>query len=239
MPQRILPPGFDPATGRLRGVGGSRTVNTSTSRPTPSHRSPSGSYGPWDKFNDGVGSIGNWMSGWIDTACTVVMWIIIAGVALLALWGIISLFAEGHVFGAIVAIVLGFTVIYYGASIVGYIGYIITAVILYALRFVFWNAWSLIATFVVVGGLIVWDQQKPVKEIDRQDYQIEQVATTTYRCTAKKLNVRSGPGTNYGVIGVLSKNERIEVITIEDKFAKFRYNGGYGYAGVKYLEIVY
>lgn len=64
------------------------------------------------------------------------------------------------------------------------------------------------------------------------------IFTTKYRVTASALNVRSGPGTGYSVIGSLSKGQVIKVKSISQGWAKFTFNGQNGYVKADYLEKV-
>lgn len=235
-----LPPGFDPATGRLRNVSVPTHINTSYSAPSSSTSNSGGYYRPgfFQRLNNGVASIGNWIDDWVDSACTVVMWIIIIAIAGTAIVGVISLFVEGRIFAAILAIVFGSAIVYYGAVILGYIGWIIAAAVFYSLRYIFWNFWSLLLVLLLAGGIFYWANNPDTFRKTSAETEIVET-TSTYRCTAKVLNVRSGPSTSYSTIGRLYRGQTIEVITINDKFAKFHYEGGYGYAGIKYLERVY
>ena len=59
--------------------------------------------------------------------------------------------------------------------------------------------------------------------------------TTTKYVTASSLNVRSGAGTNYSVLGSLSKGSKVEVISESNGWSKIKYNGSVGYVSSKYL----
>lgn len=60
-----------------------------------------------------------------------------------------------------------------------------------------------------------------------------------YYVTSEILNVRSGPGTDYSVIGSLSKGMEIKVTSIDgeegNRWAKFNFEGLTGYAFADYL----
>lgn len=55
------------------------------------------------------------------------------------------------------------------------------------------------------------------------------------------LNVRSGAGTNYSKIGALAKNTTVEVLSINNNWAKIKYNNGssIGYVCADYLSYSY
>ncbi|MCC5420773.1 SH3 domain-containing protein [Clostridium perfringens] len=52
------------------------------------------------------------------------------------------------------------------------------------------------------------------------------------------LNMRSGPGSNYGVIGTLRNNDKVEIIKEVDGWYEIRFNGKVGYASKSYITIV-
>ena len=54
--------------------------------------------------------------------------------------------------------------------------------------------------------------------------------------TASSLNVRSGAGTNYSVLGSLSKGSKVEVISESNGWSKINYNGSVGYVSSQYLS---
>lgn len=56
----------------------------------------------------------------------------------------------------------------------------------------------------------------------------------TVSITASSLNVRSGPGTSYGVIGGLSKGSKASVVGTSGSWYKIKYGSGYGYISSKY-----
>ncbi|WP_283676264.1 SH3 domain-containing protein [Clostridium perfringens] len=52
------------------------------------------------------------------------------------------------------------------------------------------------------------------------------------------LNMRSGPGSNYGVIGTLRNNDKVEIIKEVDGWYEIKFNGKVGYASKLYITIV-
>ncbi|HAT4220981.1 TPA: SH3 domain-containing protein [Clostridium perfringens] len=52
------------------------------------------------------------------------------------------------------------------------------------------------------------------------------------------LNMRSGPGSNYGVIGTLHNNDKVEIIKEVDGWYEIKFNGKVGYASKSYITIV-
>ncbi len=62
-------------------------------------------------------------------------------------------------------------------------------------------------------------------------------AQGTYTVTAKGgLNVRSGRGTDQGILGVLECGESVEVSRIDDGWAKISYSGGDAFVSANYLS---
>lgn len=57
-----------------------------------------------------------------------------------------------------------------------------------------------------------------------------------YGVTADVLNVRSGPGTGYSIIGKLYQGEAVLVTSISNGWAKFGYKTTIGYAKADYLK---
>ena len=64
----------------------------------------------------------------------------------------------------------------------------------------------------------------------------EYTSTNTKYVTATTLNVRSGAGTNYSIIGSLSKGTKVEVISTKNGWSKIKYNGSTGYVSSQYLS---
>ena len=60
---------------------------------------------------------------------------------------------------------------------------------------------------------------------------------STGTVTAESLNVRSGYGTNYAVIGTLSKSTKIQILETNNGWYKILFNGGYGYVSGGYIDI--
>ena len=51
------------------------------------------------------------------------------------------------------------------------------------------------------------------------------------------LNVRSGAGTNYSVIGSLSNGAKVEIVEISGTWYKIKYGSGYGYVSKDYVTV--
>lgn len=51
------------------------------------------------------------------------------------------------------------------------------------------------------------------------------------------LNVRSGYGTNYPIIGKINKDEKVEIVESNNGWYKIKYNGNYGFVSAKYINL--
>ncbi|MDU7885719.1 MAG: SH3 domain-containing protein, partial [Clostridium perfringens] len=49
---------------------------------------------------------------------------------------------------------------------------------------------------------------------------------------------RSGPGSNYGVIGTLRNNDKVEIIKEVDGWYEIKFNGKSGYVSSQYIKVV-
>ncbi|MEH7458200.1 SH3 domain-containing protein [Bacillus sp. JJ1127] len=57
-----------------------------------------------------------------------------------------------------------------------------------------------------------------------------------YYINASALNVRSGEGTNYRIIGALPQGQKVQVISENSGWSKVNYNGQTGYIGTRFLS---
>ena len=55
--------------------------------------------------------------------------------------------------------------------------------------------------------------------------------------TATSLNVRSGYGTGYDVIGILSKGDKVEIVESKNGWYKIKYKNTYGYISGSYIKL--
>ncbi|MED1103980.1 SH3 domain-containing protein [Bacillus paramycoides] len=69
-----------------------------------------------------------------------------------------------------------------------------------------------------------------------QPKQPEQGAIGDYYINASALNVRSGEGTNYRIIGALPQGQKVQVISENYGWSKINYNGQTGYIGTRFLS---
>lgn len=58
------------------------------------------------------------------------------------------------------------------------------------------------------------------------------------KVTVSSLNVRSGPGNEYPRLGALTRNAKIEVLSLQGYWAEINYNGQTGYVHKSYLKLL-
>ncbi|PGT39472.1 peptidase M24 [Bacillus anthracis] len=73
-------------------------------------------------------------------------------------------------------------------------------------------------------------------EKPKQPEKPNQGAIGDYYINASALNVRSGEGTNYRIIGALPQGQKVQVISENSGWSKINYNGQTGYIGTRYLS---
>ena len=81
----------------------------------------------------------------------------------------------------------------------------------------------------VKGGTTTPEQPK-------QPEKPNQGAIGDYYINASALNVRSGEGTNYRIIGALPQGQKVQVISENSGWSKINYNGQNGYIGTRFLS---
>ena len=188
----------------------------------------------WNRFNDFIASIGNWIDDIIEPVSG---WITILGIIIGAIGLICWIFDDSNIFYIILRFI--------GACFIGGIMFYVVAInafiislILKVVRFIFWNGWTLlIALTLAIGGWAYAAYSSP--SYDYTPVAETEVYTPTYdkyRCTAAVLNVRIHPNKTSRVLGTLRKGQEVEVIDKENGFAAIEYNGQRGYASLKYLN---
>ena len=66
--------------------------------------------------------------------------------------------------------------------------------------------------------------------------QVQLIAQSSYRCTASKLNIRDTADQSGKVIGKISQNDTVDIISLNDDWGMIILNGDTGYVSIKYME---
>lgn len=236
---------FDPNTGRFTNV--SPVIRIPQNRTTSSSSSYSGTStttrrrGLWTRFNEAVADIGNWFADHVETAISACSFITIVGLVILALVYVISTWiSEGFIWAIVVAVICC-AVGYYALGISWLVIQFIVNIIMYGLRILFWNGWTLLIALTIFA-ISLFVQYVPELTFDSKqatEYTMsEPEPTQLYRCTARVLNIRKEPTTGSNVLGTLKSGQTVEVYGVEDGFARVLCNGQYGYASLEYLRPV-
>ena len=198
--------------------------------------------GLWRRMNNAIQGFGEWIDDIIDSASNPVVWTIIIGI-IGAIGLITAAISTDSIFWGIVVVFFGLGIGYYAVFIGGAVISFIVRFILYIFRYLFYNIYTVILAVLIAVGIIIgpW-----INELIDDSYGAETVVvvpnvktevTTTYYCTASSiLNVRSAPNRNARVIGAIRRGQSVQVYSIVDGYAKFKYGSGYGYASIKYLN---
>lgn len=67
---------------------------------------------------------------------------------------------------------------------------------------------------------------------------VQVLASTAYVQATAAVNVRSGPGTNYTILGKLNAGDKVEKLGVSGTWTKINYNGKAGYVSTRYVKAV-
>lgn len=191
----------------------------------------------WNRLNNFVINIGNWLAEHTGDITGGIMGLIGIGVVIgLVIW-VFGVFSKDGVFIGILSI--------FGAVIMGYIAFAIIGIASYILglillifRFFFWNIYSLLFGITIIAFFIIADLNTNFNNDNiatTEQYAVPQ--TTKYYSTARSvLNIRSAPNANSTVVGTLRPNQVVDVYEIVNDFAKIEYNRNTAYVSLKYLK---
>ncbi len=242
-----LPVGFDPEGGTFKNVkpiiqiprNDDAVVSSVTAQ--RSYRRTSWWKSLWSFFDDGVACIGNWFVDNIETVIGICCAIVIFGGGAAAIISVIITWIDSGFWAALLQAIITGIVGYLTIGISWYVINVVVNVLMWILRFIFWNGWSLLATLIAAAGIWIYAANSAPSYDYSQESQVETVTpvTQTYRCTATVLNIRSAPNQNSNVMGALRKGEEVEVYGIYNDFAQIYYNGQIGYVSTKYLTSIH
>lgn len=231
-------------------VSPSPKVSTVTTPPVPPRQTTTYPKSPgrstlslWTRINYWVEDVGDWFEDMMDSASDSSLWTIIIGI-IAAIGVIIGAFNTGSLFWGIVVVVIGFGIGVYVVSIGGIVVGLIARIILGALRYIFYNIYTLLITVVIVLGIVFTPQiENMIDGFSDNSVKIENTTpaietTTTYYCKAKSnLNIRKQPSSNATVIGVLKPGQSVEVYRIEGDWATIRYKDSKAYVSSRFISL--
>ena len=118
----------------------------------------------------------------------------------------------------------------------------VAAIFLFGARYIFYNIWTLLLTLLFIVSPVIADNlDLDIDSIRKKNKSAitstESSKTTWYYCTSNEvLNVRKRPFKDAEVIGVLQPKQAVEGYSTGNGFAKIKFEGGIGYASLKYLS---
>lgn len=236
-----LPIGFDPEKGTFASIKPIIDLpkNTVIHSSVTNRRSGTIAFS-WSRFNNFIARIGNWFAEHVDSAISIGCIILMGGVIITALIYVISVWSsDGFWLAALAAIGC-----YIGGCIcIGlgwYVVLIFTNLLMYGLRLLFWNAWTLIVSLCIVSAVCILhpyaNNLSGSLENPKQVVKTVSPQKQAYKCVANVLNVRRAPNTYSEVIGVLKKGQYVDVYEVNNGFGRIYYDGDTGYVSMKYLS---
>lgn len=224
--------------GRLKnpGIPSPQPVNNYTQ--TQNRRNLSTFY-LWDQFNDFVIGIGNFFANNSETIMGVMIWIVGAIGAIYAIIALIGIWSNNNFIVATIITILGGGLLYWAFLFVIGVLYWVLSVTMAVLRFIFYNAYTLLLVIGICVGLVWYNNRDSQSSSVQSEPVRSSVVTevpTTYRCTATVLNVRSEPNTEAPIIGQLHKGSIVVVYNMNAGFAHIKYKNTRGWVSAMYLE---
>ena len=202
---------------------------------TTSYYSPSF----WERINNGVAAIGEWLQ---DTGSWLIPVIAAAipaiGGIIWALVVVVSEFSKHGFWNGLLALIFVAIIATIAFYILMFAVGILSKVV-YLLAYIFTNAWTLLIALVLAGGIWLFVALKNTDHSPKHKYQprTEQTTPTVtrYRCTATVLNVRASASTQSKVLGTIRKGETVNVIDFEGDFAKINWRSQTAYVSRRYI----
>lgn len=193
----------------------------------------------WQRFKNKIEDIGYWFDDQLDDPESVTGVISLILLILFAIIVVLTWIGEGFL-SALIAAVVGFIVIGLLGSVLSFV----VKIILYILRFIFYNVW----TFLIAAILFLSQIIAPALFITLSDLfpfgdtteqvEIMNFDSTPYYCTAQNgVNVRNRPSSSADKVGALLYNQQIEVYEIDGDFARINFNGNDAWVSKKYIAV--
>lgn len=223
--------------GRLKNPGISSTEPVNTYTHITNSRSSS-TFFLWDWFNDVVIGIGNFIADHTETIIGILTWIVIIVGGISAISILTEVWSNNNFLGAALITIFVGGILYYVFMIILGILYWIVSLTLIVLRYIFYNAFTLLFVIGLWVGIAWYNNKDSAPAVQQEPVRSSLVApkTSRYRCTATTLNVRREPYTASPVVGQLHRGDFVEVYEIYDGFAHIKYGDSKAWASVKYLE---
>lgn len=235
-----LPQGFNPNSMSFGNISRATPVFD-----IPRNTAPSSSFGSWrprrrslwSRFNEGVADIGNWFAEKAEDALGWVSVIMVLGIIVACAIKILLTWIDG---GFWMALLMAIGLCIGGCIAFGIGSVIITVavnVIMYGMRILFWNAWTLLLAIVAAVGLWGYAAFNHTSS-SAPAVEAEEVYVPTYpqyRVTANVLNLRIHPNASSDVLGVLHKGDVVTVVDKENGFAAIEIDGHRYFASLDYL----
>lgn len=190
----------------------------------------------WSRFNNSVASIGNWFA---EKSEDVLGWLSIIAMSIIVIAGIVTVIGTWIDDGFWMALFMAVGVCVAGAiiwCIAATVIVIIVNIVMYGLRFLFWNGWTLILALTLAGGFGIYSYANSTSQMSTNVYEEPINQTVSYEITASELNVRTQPSKNATIVGKLHKGDHIEVFDLTNGFAKIDYNGSKCYVSERYIR---
>lgn len=224
--------------GRLRNPGISSTAPINNITHVQNSRSSS-VFAPWDWFNDLIIGIGNFIAGSTEAIIGILAAIIMLGGIIMAIVFLFSVWTQYSFWGALAITIIGGGIGYYVFMIILGVVYWIVAVSLAILRFIFYNAYTLLITIVIVFGITQCNNHKNNVNSQPVRSNIMAPVITHYRCTSKtRLNIRQEPYTTSPIVGKIDRADIVEGLEIRNGFVHVRHRGVDGWASLRYLTSI-
>jgi hypothetical protein len=222
---RILNPNFTPVP--YSGFG----TRTAPSRP---YR-----YSRWERYNDFVEDIGEWiednmesLAENISTIFYVLVWI---GLGI----GVIGVWIDDGFWSAFFMAIIGGALTFYGAGILMIALMYLLKAIFFVARYTFYNLTSLIIVVSAIAGFYILSLIPYNGESGTQQNTELVTQQPNYICTARtSLNIRMEPKVSSRVIGSLKSGEKVHVTQTDNNFGKIKHNGREGWVSMSYLEVI-
>jgi hypothetical protein len=110
----------------------------------------------WSRFNNAIIQIGNWFAEHIDSVIGILCVLAFASVIIVSLIYVISVWSNDGFGWALLAAFGCYIGGYICLGIGWYVILVLSNVLMYGLRLIFWNAWTLILSLCAVGTICLY-----------------------------------------------------------------------------------